>query len=138
MLDLFSAACLSGRRCFRTVPESYLEGVQAREPEGLRSRSLVPGTANFSCRHTKESIVSSRGHGMRGYRGLGGVAGGALPSNQDRVKQAPEKRLALARISHHLTVEARHRPAITALRLLAVLNVLFKYASARRASRALY
>ena len=34
----------------------------------------------------------------------------------------------LARISHHLTVEARHRPAMTALRLLAVLNVLFKYA----------
>ncbi len=44
----------------------------------------------------------------------------------------------LARISHHLTVEARNRPAITALRLLAVLNVLFKYASARRASRVLY
>ncbi len=30
----------------------------------------------------------------------------------------------LTRISHHLTVEARHKPAITALRLLAVLNVL--------------
>ena len=30
----------------------------------------------------------------------------------------------LARISHHLTVEARYRPAITSLRLLAVLNVL--------------
>ena len=44
----------------------------------------------------------------------------------------------LARISHHLPVEARHRPAITALRLLAVLNVLFKYTFARRASRALY
>ena len=49
----------------------------------------------------------------------------------------------LARISHHLTVEARHRPAITALRLLAVLNVLFKYARIiqemrRRASRAWY
>ncbi len=44
----------------------------------------------------------------------------------------------LARFSHHLTVEARNRPAITALRLLAVLNVPFEYASARRASRALY
>ena len=49
----------------------------------------------------------------------------------------------LARFSHHLTVEARNRPAITALRLLAVLNVLFKYARIvqemrRRASRALY
>ena len=47
-------------------------------------------------------------------------------------------RIDLARISHHLTVEARDKPAITALRLLAVLNVLFKYASARRAARALY
>ena len=44
----------------------------------------------------------------------------------------------LARISHHLTVEARDKLAITSLRLLAVLNVLFKYASARRAARALY
>ena len=50
---------------------------------------------------------------------------------------------ALARFSHHLTVEARNKPAITALRLLAVLNVLFKYARIiqemrRRAARALY
>ena len=34
----------------------------------------------------------------------------------------------LARFSCHLTVEARNRPAITTLRLLAVLNVGFKYA----------
>ena len=49
----------------------------------------------------------------------------------------------LARFSHHLTVEARDRPAITALRLLAVLNVGFKYARivqemGRRAAHALY
>ena len=49
----------------------------------------------------------------------------------------------LARFSHHLTVEVHDRPAITALRLLAVLNVGFKYARIiqemrRRASRALY
>ena len=49
----------------------------------------------------------------------------------------------LARISHHPTAEARNRPAITALRLLAVLNVLFEYArivqeERHRASRALY
>ena len=31
--------------------------------------------------------------------------------------------LQLARISHHLTAEARDRPAITSLRLLAVLDV---------------
>ena len=40
---------------------------------------------------------------------------------------APLKRR-LTRISHHLTAEARNRPAITSLRLLAVLNVGFKYA----------
>ena len=39
----------------------------------------------------------------------------------------------LTRISHHLTAEARNKPAIPTLRLLAVLNVLFKYASERRA-----
>jgi len=50
----------------------------------------------------------------------------------------PEKRTELARISHHLTVEARNRPAITSLRLLAVLNVLSEYASARQAARASY
>ncbi len=48
----------------------------------------------------------------------------------------------LARTSRHLTVEARNRPAITSLRLLAVLNVGFKYArivheTARRAARVL-
>ena len=39
-------------------------------------------------------------------------------------------------ISHHPTVEARHTTARTSLRLLAVLNVLFKYACARQAARA--
>ena len=37
----------------------------------------------------------------------------------------------LARISHHLTAEARDKTAITSLRLLTVLDVLYKYASAR-------
>ena len=48
----------------------------------------------------------------------------------------------LARISHHLTAKAGDRPAITWLRLLAVLNVGFKYVhcskKARRAARAFY
>ena len=42
----------------------------------------------------------------------------------------------LACISHHPTVEARDTTARTSLRLLAVLNVLFKYACARQAARA--
>ena len=42
-----------------------------------------------------------------------------------------------ARFSHHLPAEARDRAVITALRLPAVLTVLFKYASARQAARAL-
>ncbi len=37
----------------------------------------------------------------------------------------------ITRISHQLTVEAHDRPATTSLRLLTVLNVLFKYASTR-------
>ena len=41
------------------------------------------------------------------------------------------RREGLARISHHLTAEARDKAAITSLRLLTVLTVLFKYASAR-------
>ena len=63
-------------------------------------------------------------------------------ANPSRCKKrticVPVARGSLARFSHHLTAEARDKPAITALRLLAVLNVLFKYASARRAARALY
>ena len=43
----------------------------------------------------------------------------------------------LACISHHPTVEAHDTTAMTSLRLLAVLNVLFKYACARQAARAL-
>ena len=39
-------------------------------------------------------------------------------------------------ISHHPTVEARDTTARASLRLLAVLNVLFKYACARQAARA--
>ena len=48
------------------------------------------------------------------------------------------KGILLACIAHRLTVEARDRPAITSLRLLAVLNVLSEYASARQAARASY
>ncbi len=61
-----------------------------------------------------------------------------------RAERRPEdRRRRLGRFSHHLTVEARDKPAITALRLLAVLNVKFKYARIiqemrRRAARALY
>ena len=42
----------------------------------------------------------------------------------------------LACISHHPTAEAHDTTAMTSLRLLAVLNVLFKYACARQAARA--
>ena len=42
----------------------------------------------------------------------------------------------LACVSHHPTAEARDTNARTSLRLLAVLDVLFKYACARQAARA--
>ena len=61
---------------------------------------------------------------------------GMLPANSARDQLRASD--GLDRISHQLTVEARDRPAITSLRLLVVLNVLFKYASARRVARALY
>ena len=44
--------------------------------------------------------------------------------------------LGLACISHHPAVEARDTSTRTSLRLLAVLNVRFKYACARQAARA--
>ena len=48
----------------------------------------------------------------------------------------PGKSRPLACISHHPTVEARDTTARSSLRLLAVLDVLFKYACARQAARA--
>ncbi|MDE0165670.1 MAG: hypothetical protein OXL36_11305 [Bryobacterales bacterium] len=42
----------------------------------------------------------------------------------------------LACVAHHPTVEAHDTTARTSLRLLAVLNVRFKYACARQAARA--
>ncbi|MDE0167581.1 MAG: hypothetical protein OXL36_20970 [Bryobacterales bacterium] len=41
-------------------------------------------------------------------------------------------------MSRHPTVEARGMTAMTSLRLLAVLNVRFKYACARQAARAFF
>ncbi len=67
----------------------------------------------------------------------------AVENQSTASKALPKREDPLARISHHLTVEARHKPAISALRLLTVLNVGFKYARAiqetgRRAASALY
>ncbi|MDE0165768.1 MAG: hypothetical protein OXL36_11800 [Bryobacterales bacterium] len=55
-----------------------------------------------------------------------------------RLPPRPQRagRAGLAFISHHATAEARDTTAMTSLRLLAVLNVLFKYACARQAARA--
>ena len=50
------------------------------------------------------------------------------PAGQRSSGSVGQAKALLTRISHQLTVEARHRPAITSLRLLTVLNVLFKYA----------
>ena len=64
---------------------------------------------------------------------LGGL-GKETSSTFDGPIYSPEKRLTC--ISHHPTVEARDKTARTSLRLLAVLDVLFKYACARQAARA--
>ena len=54
-------------------------------------------------------------------RGLG-------PGTKLADKDSPFHGFSLVRISHRLTVEARNRPAITALRLLVALNAGFQYA----------
>ena len=54
-----------------------------------------------------------------------------LPSWPKRLTVGPFSiHFFLARISHHLTAEARNRRASTSLRLLAVLNGLLEYACA--------
>ena len=109
-------------------------------------------------RWRRTQLVSAAGSGG-GYPGTtGDMAALASVRGSDSLVAK-----VLARISHQLTVEAHDRPAITALRLLAVLNVLSrsdaegksllisvtpryerakprpqKYASARRAARASY
>ena len=51
------------------------------------------------------------------------------PCRPKLARRVPRPRAGLACISHHLMTEARNKPAITSLRLLAVLNVLSEYAS---------
>ena len=59
----------------------------------------------------------------------------ATPEKGERIFKLAVERLAC--ISHHPAVEAHDTTAMTSLRLLAVLNVRFKYACARQAARAL-
>ena len=68
----------------------------------------------------------------------------ALPLNDDSnaASHLADEVRTLARISHRLTGQAHDRPAITSLRLLALLNVLSEYASlikwGRQAARVSY
>ena len=103
---------------------------------GLTS-SPSPATA-------QESMDPKKGSVDRNHNAFGSPF---LPANRERVRaergRMRESSARLARISHQLTVEAHHRPAITSSRLLTVLNVGFKYArivqeTGRRAARALY
>ena len=55
-----------------------------------------------------------------------------------RQRAGRDHRGELARISHHLTVEARDRPAITSLRLLAVLTVLSEAPVVKRGTLGIY
>ena len=52
------------------------------------------------------------------------LAAGAAATTRERLPTA-----ASPHFSHHLTAEARDKPAITSLRLLTVLTVLYEYAS---------
>ncbi|MDE0435673.1 MAG: hypothetical protein OXH92_16855 [Bryobacterales bacterium] len=59
-----------------------------------------------------------------------------VQESEIKIHRDEASKKALSCISHHPTVEARHTTAMTSLRLLAVLDVLFKYACARQAARA--
>ena len=61
-----------------------------------------------------------------------------MHASQNGITQDLTTQYCLACLSHHRTAEARHTAARTSLRLLAVLNVLFKYACARQAARAFF
>ena len=82
-------------------------------------------------------IARARTVGRRARTPHATLAGGVDRDGRGMV-EAGWKVAALGRISHRLTGKAHDRPAITSLRLLAVLTVLFKYASARQAARASY
>jgi hypothetical protein len=71
---------------------------------------------------------------MREIRTSGSMSGDGKRDPRAEGARAPAPILD----STHLAVEARHRPAIPSLRLLAVLTVLFKYASAPQAAPASY
>ncbi len=103
--------------------------VRARHVAPLPAASILRTSV---VRNTPKSRISSYPQPRKGVNERAFAAG---------LAEAPA--MVLARISHQLTVEAPDRPAITSLRLLTVLNVLFKYASivqetGRRAARALY
>ena len=85
------------------------------------SASEIPSTPGYPQKFL--SRITREGHVRQAFQN--GLENKDPPGRQNRGRHAY---LRLARISHHLTVEAPNRPAITALRLLAVLKVGFNYA----------
>ena len=72
---------------------------------------------------------------MREIRTSGSMSG---DGKRDHDASGVKSTRARPRLYPRLTGKAHDRPAITSLRLLAVLTGLFEYASARQAARALY
>ena len=101
----------AGTRADLGPPDDLRAGVNIGGPVNLRLLAAV-GTNHFGSRRRRDRSV--------------------------RIWRVTAGPILLARISHHLTVEARERPTITSLRLLAVLTVPSEYASARQAARASY
>ena len=123
------------------VPTGERDRLSLRRParrlhahrQGLRSRALRVGQRlsqravdpQGQLRRAPEDLHRGAPLQRTGTRGRAG-----------RHSEAPLVSEPIACISHHPTVEAHDTTARTSLRLLAVLDVLFKYACARQAARA--
>jgi hypothetical protein len=106
----------------------------------IRSTSRSMGLSRVACPHIlRRAVRLSAEPSTRDKLGLpnadrGEVIKGRIRSRAGVVHREPT----LARMFHKESAARRDKPASTALRSLAVLTVLFKYASARQASCALY
>ena len=101
----------------------------------MSARNLY-GLDDLGAKFVSTALLSSMAQTLKCFSSLGELRPCSSPGDNARDIREGHAALQLTCISHHPTVEARDTTARTSLRLLAVLNVLFKYACARQAARA--
>ena len=126
-LDLDVVTCDS-----RVVPVTRTRKRES-DPTAIRTPPNGLSTSTVMAGSRVAAAGSSETHNTHLVHGLCAALIRSRPARANRsVPPAP----IIACISHHPTAEAHDTTARTSLRLLAVLNVLFKYACARQAARA--